>query len=130
MRKMGTLSRNFDQREFECKCCGLYISSIGLVQTLQNIRDAVGAPVIINSGTRCKKHNAAVGGVANSAHLTGEAADIQVNLWPQQRLYDKIKGLHEVGLLPWLSYCYRIKGSKGAVHVGIDNKKRVGGVFQ
>ena len=39
---------------------------------------AVGVPVVITSGTRCRRHNAAVGGVYNSLHLTGSAADISI----------------------------------------------------
>lgn len=35
-------------------------------------------PVIISSGYRCPKLNAAVGGVKNSQHLKGEAADIHM----------------------------------------------------
>lgn len=44
---------------------------------LQPLRDAWGKPIIVTSGYRCKELNKAVGGVANSSHLTGYAADIQ-----------------------------------------------------
>ena len=43
---------------------------------LDPIRRAWGKPITVNSGYRCKALNAAVGGVANSQHLRGEAADI------------------------------------------------------
>ena len=46
------------------------------VHVLQPLRDTVGAPVYINSGYRSKKLNAKVGGVPNSRHLLGKAADI------------------------------------------------------
>lgn len=46
---------------------------------LQPLRDAYGKPIVINSGYRCPKLNAAVGGVKNSQHLTGQAADIRCN---------------------------------------------------
>ena len=36
----------------------------------------INKPLVNNSGFRCQAHNAAVGGGAQSAHLTGEAADI------------------------------------------------------
>ena len=46
------------------------------VHVLQPLRDTVGAPVYINSGYRSKRLNALVGGVPNSRHLLGKAADI------------------------------------------------------
>ncbi|MBR5698430.1 MAG: peptidase M15 [Prevotella sp.] len=46
------------------------------VLVLQPLRDKVGAPVYINSGYRSKRLNAKVGGVPNSRHLLGKAADI------------------------------------------------------
>ena len=46
------------------------------VLVLQPLRDSLGAPVYINSGYRSKRLNARVGGVLNSRHLQGRAADI------------------------------------------------------
>ena len=46
--------------------------------TLEPLRSALwGDPLIINSGYRCPALNAAVGGVATSQHMIGEAADIR-----------------------------------------------------
>lgn len=45
---------------------------------LQPIRDKYGKPIIITSGYRCLDLNKAVGGVSNSQHLLGLAADIDV----------------------------------------------------
>ena len=49
------------------------------VLVLQPLRDTIGAPVYINSGYRSKRLNAKVGGVKNSYHLRGLAADIHVD---------------------------------------------------
>lgn len=49
-----------------------------LVELLEQIRDATGGAVTINSGYRSPAHNAAVGGVSSSQHLYGRAADIVV----------------------------------------------------
>jgi uncharacterized protein YcbK (DUF882 family) len=38
----------------------------------------LGKPIIINSGFRCEEVNKAVGGVHNSRHLSGCAADISL----------------------------------------------------
>ncbi|MBQ6195521.1 MAG: peptidase M15 [Prevotella sp.] len=46
------------------------------VLVLQPLRDFLGEPVYINSGYRSKRLNARVGGVLNSRHLLGKAADI------------------------------------------------------
>lgn len=49
-------------------------------KVLQPLRDWYGKPITIGSGYRCPKLNTAVGGVKNSQHMTGEAADLQVTL--------------------------------------------------
>lgn len=45
---------------------------------LQPIRERYGRPISITSGYRCEKLNKAVGGVSNSQHKSGQAADIDV----------------------------------------------------
>ena len=45
-------------------------------RVLEPARERYGKPIPITSGYRCKALNTAVGGVANSQHLTGEAADL------------------------------------------------------
>jgi peptidoglycan hydrolase-like protein with peptidoglycan-binding domain len=75
------LSANFKVAEFACKgtdCCKTVKIDIDLVAYLQKIRDRFGAPVTINSGYRCEKHNKAVGGASGSYHVKGMAADIAV----------------------------------------------------
>lgn len=48
-----------------------------ITECLDPIRRIYGRPVIVSSGYRCPALNAAVGGVANSQHTKGEAADLQ-----------------------------------------------------
>lgn len=43
---------------------------------LDPLRERFGKPIIVNSGFRCPALNKAVGGVANSQHVKGEAVDI------------------------------------------------------
>lgn len=47
-----------------------------VLNVLQPARDWLKAPIRINSGYRCEELNKAVGGVANSQHVKGQAADI------------------------------------------------------
>ncbi len=49
-----------------------------LAAVLERIRAEVGKPIVINSGYRSFELNEAVGGAANSAHLSGWAADITI----------------------------------------------------
>lgn len=46
------------------------------VLILEPLRTTLNKPIIINSGYRCKELNKAVGGVPDSHHLQGLAADI------------------------------------------------------
>jgi uncharacterized protein YcbK (DUF882 family) len=74
---MGDLSKNFSRKEFECKCgCGFFTVDPALVKFLQRIRDDIKRPIIILSGCRCYDYNLKAGGVPNSFHIQGLAADI------------------------------------------------------
>ena len=48
-------------------------------QTLQPIRELLGAPMKITSGYRCKPLNDLVGSSDRSQHLKGQAADVQMS---------------------------------------------------
>lgn len=48
------------------------------IEILQPIRDAWKSPIIVNSAFRSEQVNKAVGGVKNSQHRLGEAADITI----------------------------------------------------
>ena len=49
----------------------------GCRSLLEPAREAIGCPIIVNSGFRNTRVNARVGGVRNSQHLQGQAADIR-----------------------------------------------------
>ncbi len=75
-------AKYFDDIEFICHCCGKLPADgmdPALLEVLDKIREAVGGPVYVSSGYRCPEHNAEVGGVQNSQHLYGRAADIFVD---------------------------------------------------
>lgn len=48
------------------------------INILEPLRVEYGKPITLNSGYRCTKLNAAVGGVTNSQHMFGQAADIHL----------------------------------------------------
>ena len=60
-------------------------------QLLDPIRRRYGAPIIVTSGYRCPALNTAVGGVTNSHHIIGCAADITTGTIENNRkLFDLI----------------------------------------
>lgn len=96
-------SRHFKQSEFACRCCGLSVPDPGLVDLLDRLRDSVGLPVVVTSGTRCQVHNDTIGGSEKSLHVprhdTGGlsyAADIMVPGASLESVYGIAVGL--VGL--------------------------------
>ena len=73
------LSKNFKVKEFACsdKSDPIFIAP-KLVTILQKIRTHFGKPVKITSAYRTVEHNKSVGGVKDSQHLYGMAADIKI----------------------------------------------------
>ncbi len=60
---------DFTPAEVACKCCGELFYDSAAMDALQDLRNAWGRPIIVNSAHRCTKHNRDVGGVENSQHL-------------------------------------------------------------
>ena len=78
-------STHFKKAEFACECGGRYCNgypggttSSKLLSILEAIRSYYGKPITITSGQRCATFNAQVGGISNSAHRFGRAADIYI----------------------------------------------------
>lgn len=69
----------FTINEFRCPCCSRVRVAEALVFSLDIFRRIWAAPIIVNSGFRCPKHNQEVGGVDSSRHLIGCAADVKPN---------------------------------------------------
>lgn len=90
------LSKNFYLSEMDCKCgCEFTKVSGKLIQRLQKLRDFVGRPVHLNSGYRCVRHNAAVGGVRNSYHTRGAAADIVIPGIEPEQVQNLVDGMFD-----------------------------------
>lgn len=53
------------------------IGSVLLVSMLQQLRDKIKKPIVVNSGYRQVEYNKKIGGDSHSPHLKGWAADIQ-----------------------------------------------------
>ena len=77
-------------------------------EILQPIREMWHAPIIVSSGYRCPALNKAVGGVTNSDHIHGCAADIKTladTPDANKALFNLIRHLHKYGHLPKLKQC-------------------------
>lgn len=69
----------------------------GVNMVLDPLRRIHQKPIIITSGFRCEKLNKAVGGVANSWHTKGNAADIHIKDMNEAReIFDVLKTLPSV----------------------------------
>jgi len=98
------LSKNFKLSELMCKCgqCEEQIVHDDLVSYLQELRDLYGHPIKITSAYRCPNHNENVGGVLNSSHVKGWAADLQCDSLPileeiiDQMFSEKSLGVYDV----------------------------------
>ena len=91
---------------------------------LQPLREAMREPIKIGSGYRCPRLNKAVGGVSNSQHMLGQAADLCIDgdLWKGKRWLEWIKQHCDFDQLIWE---HNAKGSYW-VHVSYraDGKNR------
>ena len=77
---MNYFTPETDPLLFGCSCgrpeCDAPKPHPTLIQMLNIMRGLYGVAISVNSGPRCAHHNGEVGGEADSAHLTGEAADL------------------------------------------------------
>lgn len=101
----------FTREEFKCKCglthapyCGGFPAEPkeALVRIADAVRRELGRPMVVVSGLRCREHNLDCGGVANSQHMAGEAADVTVPGLPAEALLAVIRSR------PGVRYAYAI----------------------
>lgn len=92
---------------------------------LDPIRRMWGKPIIVNSGYRCPKLNAAIGGSATSQHMKGEAADITAgDPTKNKELFDMIAQsaipfdqLIDEKNYCWIHVSYRPNGRRNILHL-------------
>ena len=103
----------FKKSEFACKCgCGADSMDEKLIRTADKVRSHFGKAITVSSGRRCEKHNAKVGGVANSRHMTGKAMDFCVAGKTAAQV------LAYVQTLPEIRYSYAINNTY--VHMDVE----------
>ena len=94
-------------------------------EVLQPIRDKYGRAITVTSGYRSPKLNTAVGGVKNSQHVLGQAADIKCTGTTKAVLFNLIKDMIakkeiKVGQLIWE---YGTKKEPNWIHVSLPYTK-------
>ena len=78
--------------------CAYHLLHVLVDQLLDPIREAWGEPIVVSSGYRCKELNTLIGGVKNSHHLLGCAADIIAgNKADHRRLFKLIVMMQQSG---------------------------------
>ncbi len=118
---MAEDTKNFKVSEFACKHCGENKIDQRVLTMCQTIRDFLGVPVRVNSGYRCPAHNKNVGGVPNSNHTKGLAADLSCSLGAV-KMFETVKKLKEDGALPDMDYCILYQ-RKNFIHVDCGGKR-------
>ncbi len=98
------LTDNFNQKEFDSKDGSTMPNEVLrnielLSEQLQIIRDYTGKSITINSGYRSPEHNKSIGGVSNSQHVKGKAADIVIDGMKPADTYALIEYLNDKGVI-------------------------------
>ena len=95
-----------------------------IAELLDPVREAWGKPIRVNSGYRCPKLNKAVGGVSNSQHMKGEAADLNAgSVSLNKQLFELIRTRYEYDQLideanyAWVHVSYVRRNRKQVLHL-------------
>ncbi len=85
---MGDLSEHFSKSELACHCCGQLKIESGLLAALELLRTLASHEIVVHDGYRCIAHNQKAGGVTDSEHTRGMAADIAIAGLTLQQMYE------------------------------------------
>ena len=121
----GGSSTHFKKAEFKCECSGRFCNgypggntSAKLLGILESLRSYYGKPITVTSGQRCPTYNRQIGGISNSAHIYGKAADIYI-----PGICDTVAGRRQVISKAYAlgaAYAYgNTPGMGNAVHINV-----------
>jgi uncharacterized protein YcbK (DUF882 family) len=96
------LTKDFNRSEFDCNDGSVMPKEVllniqKLANQLQVLRDCLGVPITVNSGYRSTSYNKKIGGVSNSQHVVGKAADITAKGYTPAQVNDRIEQLIKSG---------------------------------
>ena len=120
-------SKYFSDYETQCHCgCGGNHINPLLLEKLDAMREEIGGPLELSCAYRCPAHNAEVGGVRNSQHTLGNAADVIVpdyghcHTTDQLAWYAERAGFDGIDVYP----------DSGFVHVDVRDNGESPGVYR
>jgi uncharacterized protein YcbK (DUF882 family) len=96
------LTKDFNRSEFDCNDGSAMPKDVllniqKLANQLQVLRDCLGVPITVNSAYRSPSYNKKIGGVSNSQHVFGKAADITAKGYTPAQVYARIEQLIKSG---------------------------------
>jgi uncharacterized protein YcbK (DUF882 family) len=96
------LTKDFNRSEFDCNDGSAMPKEVllniqKLANQLQVLRDCLGVTITVNSGYRSPSYNKKIGGVSNSQHVIGKAADITAKGYTPAQVYARIEELIKSG---------------------------------
>ena len=105
------VSEHFEVKEFaqkDYRCDKILIES-ELVKVLEDVRTHFNMPVIITSGYRSPEYNKKIGGVKNSQHTKGTAADIKVKVVQESKVQNYLSSKYpdKYGIGRYNNFTYR-----------------------
>jgi len=118
---MAKITKNFTEKELECPCCGKVKMDNYYMAKLQEIRTACAFGFKVNSGYRCKAHNAEVSKNSRNDHTRGRAVDIHMT--------DRYKRSTLLKHLLGSGYFCDIAIAKTFIHIGRGKSKSGIGVY-
>lgn len=100
---MGDITKNFSKSDFQC-CCVVCredparpATKSEAINALQDVRDFLGKPLIVNRGVSCPAHNGALGGAGDSRHLPQHADAIDLACNGSEEAYRIVRALITLG---------------------------------
>lgn len=111
--------QNFEYEEFACSHCGANEMDPQVIDDLQELRTAVGAPFIITSGYRCPQHPLELAKSALGPHTTGKAMDISIRGQSALKLLVAVvlSAIEEAGEMRWSGFGFKQHGEGRIVHL-------------
>jgi uncharacterized protein YcbK (DUF882 family) len=96
------LTKDFNRSEFDCNDGSVMPKEVllniqKLANQLQVLRDCLGVTITVNSGYRSPSYNKKIGGVSNSQHVIGKAADITAKGYTPAQVNARIEELIKSG---------------------------------
>jgi uncharacterized protein YcbK (DUF882 family) len=96
------LTKDFNRSEFDCNDGSempkeVFLNIQKLANQLQALRDSLGVSITVNSAYRSPSYNKKIGGVSNSQHVLGKAADITAKGYTPAQVYARIEQLIKSG---------------------------------